>query len=98
MSSSTGLGGVVDEGAAGSPELVVEGDAGCERKESCGDAAAQAAQRARAVAFEGEDVLGRPVDRFDALADRGQVRAAAGLVLAARAHDDGAQGVGVVLE
>ena len=38
------------------------------------------------MAFQGEQVLGLPEDRFDALADGGQVGVAAGFVLACRAR------------
>jgi hypothetical protein len=54
-----------------------------------GQRAAGAPKGAGAVAFEAEDVLGGPEDRLDALADRREVRAAAFLVLAVRAHDLG---------
>ena len=52
MIDATALGGVVGDGAAGSSELVVESDAGCEREESCGDAGAEVVGSSGAVAFE----------------------------------------------
>jgi hypothetical protein len=58
MSSSTGLGDVVDQGAWWAAELVVECDGCGEREEAAGDAGSEAAQGAGAVAFEGEDVFG----------------------------------------
>jgi hypothetical protein len=70
MSSATGSGGVAGEGAAGTAESVVEGDCGCERHEACGEPDAEVLEGAGAVAFEGEDVFGSPVDRFDTLADQ----------------------------
>ncbi|MEJ7714348.1 MAG: hypothetical protein WKF40_01045 [Thermoleophilaceae bacterium] len=66
---------------------MVEGDRCGEGEEAAGDAGSEAAEGAGAVAFEGEDVLGGPVDRFDALTDRGQVQASAGLVFAAWPDD-----------
>src|SRR3954453_23248451 len=98
MSSSTGLGGVVDECAWWAAELVVECDRGGECEEAAGDASSEAVQGAGSVTFEGEDVLCRPVDRLDALTDWGEVRPAAGLVFAARAHDHRAERSGVTLE
>src|SRR5664279_6537304 len=98
MSSSTELGDVLRERAAGEAELVVEGDGGGEREESAGQAGSEAVQGARAVALEGEDVFGGPVDRLDPLADRREVQSFAGLVFAAGAHDDGVQGSEVGLE
>ncbi len=62
---------------------MVEADGCGQGEEAAGDAGAQAAQSAGGVAFEGEDVFGGPVDALGALADRRQVRAAAGFVLAA---------------
>ena len=76
MSCATGLCGVVDECAAGAAELVVEHDGGGERGESGAEADAEVVQGAGAVAFEGEDVFAGLEDRFDPLADRGEVRAA----------------------
>ena len=57
MVDSTGLGDVVDQGAAGSAELVVEGHAGGEGQESGEESFSEAGQGAGAVAFEGEDVF-----------------------------------------
>jgi len=62
MSSATGSGGVAGEGAGGAAEAVVEGDGGGKRGEARGQADAQVLQGARAVALEGEDVFGGPVD------------------------------------
>src|SRR3954454_5742835 len=98
MSSSTGSGGVLGEGAAGEAESVVEGDGGGECQEAAGQPGAQAVQGAGAVAFEGEDVFGGPVDRLDALADRCEVKSVAGLVFAARAMNRGVEGGKVDLE
>src|SRR5215210_4972541 len=88
MSCSTRLGAVADERAAGAAELVVERDAGGECQEALADAGSEAVQGAGAVAFEGQEVFERPEDRLDALSNRGEVWAAAGLVFAARADDD----------
>src|ERR1700736_6073667 len=87
MTCATGLCGVVDEGTAGTAELVVEHDGGGERGEPGAQAGAEVVEGASAVAFEGEDVLGSPEDRFDSLSDRREVRAATFLVLAARPED-----------
>src|SRR6266496_4663995 len=91
MVDSTRLGDIVDERAAGSVELVVEGDAGGEAEEALQDPFAEAGEGAGAVAFEGEQVFAGPEDRFDALADRGEVRSLAGFVAAAGSDDRGLQ-------
>jgi hypothetical protein len=44
---------------------------------------------AGAVAFEGEDVFAGPEDRFDALADWGEVWSLTGFVFAAGTQDGG---------
>jgi len=75
------LGGEVRQSAAGAAELVVERDGGREREEAADDLGAERVEGAGAVAFVGEDVLGRPEDAFDALADRGQMGPASGFVL-----------------
>src|SRR3954469_19062548 len=98
MSCATGSGGVAGEGAAGAAEAVVEGHRGGERGEAAGEPHMQLVQDAGAVAFEAEDVLGGEEDRFDALADRREVRSAAFLVLAARAVDVGVERAQVGLE
>src|SRR6185369_6565047 len=93
MSSSAVSGGVGDEAAGGAVELVVEGDAGCEGEEALKDACPETVEGAGAVAFEREEVFERLEDRFDALADWGEVWSLAGLVSAARADDQGLAGV-----
>src|SRR5664279_6571047 len=98
MSSSMVSGGVGDERAAGASELVVERDAGGVGEQAAGDAGAEAVEGAGAVSFEGEDVFCGPVDRFDALSDRREVRAAAGFVFAAWSKDRGVQERGVGFE
>src|SRR5450830_304874 len=90
-STPTPSGAVVDQGTARAPQPVVEADAGREAKEAREDALTQAGHGTGPVALEGEQVLAGPEDRLDALADGGQVRPAAGLVLARRAHHGGAQ-------
>src|SRR3954452_19789417 len=87
MSCATGSGGVAGEGAAGGGEAGGGGDGGGEGGEAAGEPDAQLVQDASAVAFEAEDVLGGEEDRFDALADRREVRSAAVFVLAAGAVD-----------
>src|SRR3954464_13069804 len=84
-------GDVVGECAAGAAEPVVEVDAGGEGEQALQDAGAQVVESARSVAFEREQVLGRPVDRFDALADRCAVWAAVGLVGSGGADEHGAE-------
>src|SRR5919106_5072940 len=98
MSCATGSGRVAGQPAAGAAEAVVECDGGGERGEARGEADAEVVQGAGAVTFEGEDVLGGPEDRFDSLADRRQVRTAAGLVLAPRSQDLGVERGEVGLE
>src|SRR5215210_6813602 len=91
MVDSARLGAVVDEGAAGAAELVVERDRGGEAEEALQDAFAQAGEGTGAVAFECERVLAGPKDALDALADRREVRPVAGLVAAAGTHDRGVE-------
>ncbi len=91
MVDSARLGAVVDECAAGTAELVVERDGRCEADHALQDAFAQAREGAGAVAFEREDVFASPDDAFDALADRREMRPAAGLVAAAWPDDRGVQ-------
>src|ERR1700676_1128033 len=91
MIDSTESGAVVDECAAWPAELVVEGDAGGETEKALKDSLSEPCERSCSVALEGEDVLAGPEDRLDALADRCQVRASAGLVLAAGSYDRGLQ-------
>src|ERR1035438_3989024 len=87
MSSATVLCGVADGGAAGAAESVVECDCGGECGEACDESDAEIFEGAGAVAFEREDVFAGLEDRLDALADRCEVGAAAGLVFAAGADD-----------
>jgi hypothetical protein len=88
MSSSTSSGDVLGERAAGEAELVVELDGGGECEEAAGDAGSEAVEGSGAVAFEGEDVLGGPVDRFDPLTDWREMRAGWLLVGAAGLRGD----------
>jgi len=81
------LGDVVDEGAAGPAELVVEHHTGGPAAEAGQDAFAQARRGARAVAFDSQDASASREDRFDSSADRGQVRGASLRAFAAGAHD-----------
>src|SRR5579872_3329392 len=90
MVDSTRSGDVVDECAARSAELVVEDDCCGEAEEALKDAFAEAREGAGAVAFEGEQVFAGPEDALDALADRRQVGALAGLVFAAWPDERGA--------
>ena len=89
MVDSARLGAVVDECTAWASELVVEGDGGGEGAEAGEDAFSEAGEGAGAVAFEGEQVFAGPEDALDALADRREVRAVAGLVFAARPDERG---------
>src|SRR5919199_2448939 len=98
MSCAAGSGGVAGQRAAGASEAVVERDRGGECGEAAGESDAQLVQGAGAVALEAEDVLGGEEDRFDPLADRGQVRPAATLVLAPRAVDGRVERAEVGLE
>src|ERR1700679_75529 len=95
MIDSTVLGAVVDECAAGSAELVVEGDRGGEGEEALKDALSEAGEGSGSVALEREDVLAGPEDRLDPLADRGEVWSSAGLVFAARTDDRGVEFAGL---
>ena len=60
MSSSTGSGDVVDQGAVGSAEAVVEADRGCEGEEAGADAGSEAVEGASSVTFEGEQAPSGP--------------------------------------
>src|SRR3954469_22521364 len=91
MIDATGLGGVVGDGAAWEPELVVESDAGCEGEQPGGDAGAEVVGGAGSVAFEAEQVFAGDKDGFDSLPDRGEVDAVVGLVLAGWSDDRGAE-------
>lgn len=91
MVDSTPSGDVIDQGAARTPEPVVERDACSKRQEALGDASAQVVKGAGAVALEGEDVLACPEDRLDPLANRGEVNRALRLVLSSRPDDPGLQ-------
>ena len=62
-STPAASGAVVDEGAAGPTQPVVEADAGGQAEEAREDALAQARQGARPVALQGEQVLAGPEDR-----------------------------------
>src|SRR5659263_194233 len=90
-STPTASGAVVDEGTTGASQPVVEADADRQAEEAREDALTQPGHGARPVALQGEQVLAGPEDRLDALADGRQVRTVARLVLACRAHDEGAQ-------
>ena len=57
MIDSTGLGAVVDECAAGAPELMVEGDARGQAEKALQDTLSQAREGPGSMALEGEDVL-----------------------------------------
>src|SRR5947209_10148640 len=98
MSSSTRSRAVGGECAWWTAESVVERDRGGEGEEAGGDPCPEPGQGAGTVALEREEVLAGPEDRFDPLADRGQVRTAAGLVPAPRAHDQRLERGGVGLE
>src|SRR5215211_3111955 len=92
-------GGVVGDRAAGSAELVVEGNTGCEREQAYGDADEQVVWCAGAVPFEGEQVFAGPEDGLDPLPDRRQVRPALRFAASRRADDRRAKagdGVGEV--
>src|SRR5258708_2032432 len=91
MSDSTSSGDIVDECAAWSAELVVEGDAGGEGEETLEDAFSEAVEGTGAVAFEREEVFAGREDRFDPLTDRSEVRALSGLVFASRTDDGGVE-------
>src|SRR5229473_1307671 len=98
MTSSTGSGNVVDEGAWWPAEAVVEADRCGEREEACSDPGCEAVEGAGAMAFEGEDVFAGLEDRLDALADRREVRPTGRFVFAAGPHDRGVEFGGGVFE
>jgi hypothetical protein len=90
MSSSTGSGRVVGEGAGWSAESVVETDRGGEGEEARSDSGCEAVEGAGAVAFESEQVFAGLEDRLDPLRDRCEVGAAAAFV-SATARDSGGE-------
>src|SRR5437899_119951 len=98
MSSSTGSGAVVGEGAWWSAEAVVEADRGGECEEACSDAGGEAVEGAGAVSFQGEEAFAGLEDRFDSLSDRGEVGSAFGFVSAAGPHDRRVELGGELLE
>ena len=57
MVDSTESGDVVDQGAAGATQLVIEHDAGRQGEKALGDALCDAGEGTRTVAVEGQDVL-----------------------------------------
>ena len=83
-STPAASGAVADQRTARTPQPVVEADAGGEAEEAHEHPLTQTRHGARPVTFQGEQVLAGPEDRFDALADGRQVRAASGFVLARR--------------
>src|SRR5665811_1037801 len=89
-STPTASGAVVDKGTTRASQPEVETDAGRQAEEACEDALTQPGHGTRSVALQGEQLLAGPEDRLDALADGGEVRTVARLVLARRAHDEGA--------
>jgi hypothetical protein len=91
MIDATVLGGVVGEGAAGSAELVVEADAGCEGEEPGRDSGSQVSRGAGAVVFEAQEVFEGEEDGFDPLSDRREMDAFFGFVFAGRPHDQAAE-------
>src|ERR1700724_4113052 len=91
MIDSTPLGAVVDECAAWTAELVVEGYGGGEGEQALQDALSEAGECSGAVALEREYVLAGPEDRLDALSDGREVWSFSRLVLAAGSEDGGVQ-------
>jgi hypothetical protein len=67
--------------------LVVEADRGGKREQALQDALSEAGEGSRSVALEGQRALAAPEDRLDALADRREVWASPGLVLALGSED-----------
>ena len=91
MSSSTVSGDVVDGGAAGSAESVVECDCCGQGEEALVDEGSEAVEGAGSVVFEGEQVFAGLEDRLDALSDRCQMQPFAGFVFAAGPDDRGVE-------
>src|ERR1700674_2363135 len=87
MSGATPSRRVTGQRATRAAETVVQRHGGRQGGEAHRHANEQVVKSASAVALEGEDVLGSPVDRLDPLADRRQVGPVAALVLAARTDD-----------
>ena len=79
-STPTASSAVAGQGATRPAESVVEADAGSQAAEPLQDALTQAGQGPCSVALQGEQVLGRPEDRFDPLADLREMGPFAGLI------------------
>jgi hypothetical protein len=82
MHSST----IIDQGPAGSPQLVVETGTDSQAKEALKDALPQPGQSAAPVPFESENVLAGRKYGLDPLAYGGQMRTLSGLVSAVGPH------------
>jgi hypothetical protein len=80
MIDSTPLPVVVDQGSAGTTELVVEADAGSETEKALQYAFFEARKGASPMAFQGEEILAGVEDGFDTLAKGSQVRTFPGFV------------------
>jgi len=89
-STPAASGAVVDERPARASQPMVEADAGGQAEEASEHALAQAGQSTSSMAFQREQILAGPEDRFDALADGSQVGAASGIVPSRRTHDEDA--------
>lgn len=82
MIDSTPLPVVVDQGAAGTTQLVVEADTGGKTEKALQYALFETREAASTVTLQGEDILAGPEDRLDALTNRGKMRTLPGFVLA----------------
>jgi len=82
MIDSTPLPVVVDQGPAGTTQLVVEADAGGQTHKALQNPFLEAFESASSVTLQGEDVFAGPEDRFDALPDGSQMRTFSRLVFA----------------
>jgi hypothetical protein len=82
MIDSTPLPVVVDQGPAGTTQLVVEADAGGQTEKALQNPFLEAFESASSVTLQGKDVFAGPEDRFDALPDGSQMRTFSRLVFA----------------
>src|SRR5665811_977782 len=89
MIDSTPSHTVGDQRPTGTAKLMVEKDTGRQAENALQNALSDALRGAAPVVFQGEGALAGPEDRFDTLADGGEVRSLSGLVFSLRPHQSG---------
>lgn len=84
-------GSVIDDGPAGTTELMVEIDTGRKGKKSDKDTHHEVLRSAGAVTLQGKYVFAGPKNRFDALTDGSEMGSPSLLVCSHRPHDGASQ-------